>query len=134
MLGKDIRRPARPFGLPEGCGQPWPKRNGGAPVTASPELGYRAGRTLELADSRGYSLTLQNLSRLLLGGPVEPEALREAVREHGGLEFDGAFVGLRGNHRSEKCARRLEANGRWLPLALDIARHFAREYSRICPY
>jgi hypothetical protein len=98
------------------------------------ELGRRALGTLALADSRGYNLTLENLSALLLGGPAEPAVLRESILRHEALEFDGQFAGLRGRLRTDKCARRTKANGKWLPVAMSIARRFAADYARICPH
>jgi hypothetical protein len=89
---------------------------------------------LELADSRGYNLTIESLSALLLGGPAQAEALRETILSDKSLEFDGTFVGLRGRLRAGKCARRKKANGKWLSVALTIAQRFARDYSRICPH
>lgn len=50
------------------------------------------------------------------------------------VEFDGTFVGLRGRLRSDKCARRKQANGKWLPAARGIARQFAHDLTRICPH
>jgi hypothetical protein len=98
------------------------------------ELGRRALGTLALADSRGYNLTMENLSAMLLGGPAEPAVLRESVLRQEALEFDGRFAGLRGRLRTDKCAKRTAANGKWLPVAMSIARRFAADYARICPH
>ena len=103
-------------------------------AAAAASLGERIAGTLALAESRGYNLTLENLSTRLLGGPAPVEELREAVLRQGGLDFDGTFVGLRGRLRTEKCARRKEANGKWLPLALTVAQEYARDLVRLCPH
>lgn len=102
-------------------------------MIAGPGLGERVRRTLALAEGREYNLTLERLSALLMGGPADVEALRDTILSDVGLEFDGTFVGHRGRLRTDKCARRKEANGKWLPVALTIAQRFARDYSRICP-
>lgn len=106
----------------------------GPPSMRGHDLGERVKRTLALAESREYNLTLERLSTLLMGGPAEVEALRETILSHEGLEFDGIFVGLRGRLRSGKCARRKQANGKWLPAARGIAQQFARDLTRICPH
>jgi predicted nucleotidyltransferase len=101
-----------------------------APVA---KLGERVLRTLELADSRGYNLTFESLSALLVGGPAQVPELRECVQALEGADTDGDLVGLRGRLRTRKCARRRAANGRWGQYALSIAREYAAELARVCP-
>jgi predicted nucleotidyltransferase len=102
--------------------------------SAATGLEERILGTLALAESRGYNLTLEDLSARLLGGPAPVEALRETVHSHEGLDFDGTFVGLKGRLRAGKCARRKEANSKWLPLALSVAQEYARDLVRLCPH
>ncbi len=103
-------------------------------AAATGSIGDRIVGTLALAQSRGYNLTMESLSARLLGGPAPLEELREEVLGHAGLEFDGMFVGLRGSLRAEKCALRTQANGKWLPLAMAVAREYARDLVRLSPH
>jgi predicted nucleotidyltransferase len=96
-------------------------------------LRERVIRTLELTDSRGYNPSLESLSAILLGGPVDVGSLRQLLCAGGEWEFDGTFAGLPGRLWSSKCADRVRSNGKWSSFAIRIARKFSAEYARICP-
>lgn len=116
--------------LARATGPPLPER--AEPATAT-DLGERILRTLALADSRGYNLTYESLSTLLLGGAEDLPTVRDFVIGSDKVDHDDRFVGLKGRLWTSKCKRRLASNEKWGRLALSIASSFADEYARLNP-
>ncbi|MEK6978538.1 MAG: hypothetical protein AABX40_09140 [Candidatus Hydrothermarchaeota archaeon] len=92
-------------------------------------------KTLEIADRRGYALTLEQLSDLLYGGRAPREAVMEAIR---GLQ---EVVGREGIYCLEgrealldRARERRESNEADGKRYATVARAFASEFMALCPF
>ncbi len=95
----------------------------------------RANRTLALMHRWGYAPSLTVLAAQLLQGPVDEATLRAAVSDHAGFTVQDGFVCLRGSEplllRSKD---RVELNRSLAEDGWELAREFARELVRTCPF
>jgi hypothetical protein len=94
----------------------------------------RIVRTLEIMAGRGYNPTLERLSDRLLGGRVDTDELLEVVLGLDEVGMDRGFVYLPGRKWIEKCDRRVRTHDRLEPLFMNIAREYAQDYVRLCPW
>ncbi len=97
-------------------------------------LDLRIDRTLALMHRWGYAPRLANLADQLLGGPVEPDALRQAVDGNEDLVQRDGFICLRGHeHLLDRSRSRVAMNRQIAGEAWGIARAYARDLIRACP-
>jgi hypothetical protein len=95
----------------------------------------RVERTLELMHRWGYAPTVDALASDLMGGPVSPSQLRDAIVDSGTLTLADPFVclpgqeNLLGKSRGRERTNRM-ANGH----ARSIGEKFARALARACPF
>ena len=105
------------------------------PLVPTEALLPRAERTLELMHRWGYAPTVDALASELMGGPVPPNQLREAILDCGTLTLADSFVCLRGQEgllgpsRGREQKNR-EANGH----GRAIGAAFASSLARACPF
>jgi len=97
-------------------------------------LSERIVHTLQLAEERGYNLTVEQLSQKLLGGSVPPEDLHPFLHEQNGIDSDGVFFATHGHLLSEKCRERQKSNIRLQAFYNQLATDFIKEYRRFCPW
>lgn len=91
-------------------------------------------QTLQLAEQRGYNLTIEQLSQFCQGGQIPLNELTEHVNQWNDLETDGVFLATKGNLYLEKCRRRAASNILLEPLYHRIATEFVNKYVSICPW
>jgi len=91
-------------------------------------------KTLRIVESRGYNLSVEKLSRNLVGGSIDPEELEKIVKNLDYIDFDGTFVANPAMLRSEKCRKRALANGKYQTRAIEIAGEYAQQYVRLNPW
>lgn len=94
----------------------------------------RIRETLRLAEERGYNLTLEQLSKNLLGGSVPSSEVEVHLKTMTDIDSDGIFFATRGNLHSEKCRARQQSDAELQPLYTQIATRFLSEYLRLCPW
>ena len=83
----------------------------------------------------GYAPTLATLGEELLGGRARPENLLETIRGSTSIRYIDGFVCLRGWERLVGPSRqRVNANARLSEGARKIARDFAHDLTRLCPF
>jgi hypothetical protein len=111
-------------------------RMGGLVLMGAPEgaLEDRVGRTLEIMASRGYNPTVERLSRMLVGGPVEGDALGHALGSMPGVNIEDGFVYLDGMRYVDRCRVRVEANGRFQDAYRRIAEDYTADLVGLCPW
>ena len=98
-------------------------------------LRSRAGRTLALMHRWGYAPSLPVLAAQLLQGPVDEATLRSAVSGHAGFTVRDGFVCLRGSESLIRRSKdRVDLNRSLAEQGWDLAREFASELVRTCPF
>lgn len=99
------------------------------------DLEDRVLRTLALFSQWGHAATVESLGQSLLGGAVEPVALRPRLgRIPGVTQWDG-IVGLQGREDlMAKTERRIRAHSELAEEHLLVAREYTRDLMRWCPY
>ena len=99
------------------------------------EYRQRVETTLLLMHRWGYAPTLAALGDELLGGRVRAESLVETIRGSNSIRYIDGFVCLHGWERLIGPSRqRVTANSRAGEDARRIARDFARDLTRFCPF
>jgi hypothetical protein len=97
-------------------------------------LEQRIYQTLQLAEERGYNLTIGQLSTLLIGAVVPEYALRQIIPTLKNIEIDSDFIATKGNLHLHKCQQRQQSNVHLQPYYQCIATKFINEYTRLCPW
>jgi len=91
-------------------------------------------QTLQLAEERGYNLTIEQLASKLVGGSIPIPELRAILPRLPTIEMDNDFVATTGHLYLEKCRQRQHTNRVLQPRYQYIATQFIEEYSRFCPW
>jgi hypothetical protein len=90
--------------------------------------------TLHLAEERGYNLTLEQLSKKLIGGPISSNTLKDIIKQSHAIESDGVFFATKTHLYSEKCQQRRLSHKTLQPKYAKIVNKFIQEYTQICPW
>ena len=98
------------------------------------DIKERIIKTLMIVEERGYNLTIEKLSKNLIGGEIDINILKQEIESCSDFDFDGVFVATSGNLQSEKCCRRLKINSKLHTLYDKIANEFLSDYKRLCPW
>lgn len=100
--------------------------------------GGLAGRillTLHLADRRGYGLSLDHLSKILVCGEAPQESVRAELSAMAEVSYSGAIYCLKGRERLlSETKYRLLCNGLVGKKYDALARQFAGEYASLVPF
>jgi hypothetical protein len=104
------------------------------PLTDSPDVENRIRGTLLLAEERGYNLSIEQLSKNLLGGQVPVSELSLFLKTHTEFDSDGVFVATKGNLDAEKCRTRQKSHVELYPLYSHVATQYISHYVRLCPW
>ena len=91
-------------------------------------------QTLQLAEQRGYNLTLEQLSQQLIGGQIPLSELVAHMHTVDDIDSDGVFIATKENLQSEKCRQRQESNRILQPKYRKIVSEFIEEYLRLSPW
>jgi hypothetical protein len=97
-------------------------------------LEKRIRQTLLLAEERGYNLSIEQLSKKLIGGQIPLPELALLLKTVNDLDSDGIFIATKGNLYSEKCRIRQTSNNELQPMYTQIATKFISEYTQLCPW
>ena len=106
-----------------------------APVRSDLEaLQSRVERTLAIMADRGYNPNVAMLSRMLVGGGIDPSELKVQLPSMRGIMVEDGFVFPDGLRLVERCRPRVESNGRLQDLYRGIAVAYAADLVRTCPW
>ena len=97
-------------------------------------LKYRIFNTLEIVEERGYNLSLEKLSKNLIGGEIDKNILKKEIENSSDFDFDGILVSTKGNLNLDKCNNRLKYNSNLYDIYLKIANEFKDNYLELCPW
>jgi len=97
-------------------------------------LNKNVHKTLEIVEKRGYNLTIEKLSKNLLGGAIERELLLQKIKNFKNIDFDGEFIATKGNLNIRKCKKRKSTNDQLQNIFLKVANQFTADYIKICPW
>lgn len=99
------------------------------------DLAARIQKTLALMHRWGYAPRLDVLAEQLLGGPADRAEVQAVVGTDAQFATRGGFACLRGSESLlQKSKDRIEANRRMAEEAWGIARDYARDLVRTCPF
>lgn len=99
------------------------------------ELQDRVTDTLLLFSKWGHQATIETLGRNLLGGAIDPTILQDRLPHLEGIRRWDGIVGLEGHEKlMAKTQARARAHTRLEAEYLEVAREFARDLLRWCPY
>jgi len=97
-------------------------------------LEQRISHTLQLAEERGYNLTIEQLSSKLIGGFISINKLYQILLNIKNIEVNNNFVANKGYLYLKKCEQRQQTNSTLYPYYQRIATKFINEYIRLCPW
>jgi hypothetical protein len=97
-------------------------------------LEQRITQTLQLAEERGYNLTIDQLSTKLIGGVVPVYELRQIIRTLKNIDIDHNFIATKGHLHLDKCQQRQQSNNNLQLCYQPIATKFIKEYTHLCPW
>jgi hypothetical protein len=97
-------------------------------------LEKRIRQTLLLAEERGYNLTIEQLSKKLLGGQVPLSELALVLKTSSDFDSDGVFIATNGNLYLEKCKNRHISNSKLEAIYTPIAAKYISHYIKLCPW
>lgn len=105
-----------------------------ATVEPDMDLKSRILRTVNIIDRRGYNLSLERLSRDLIGGSVDLNELENAVRDIDGIEYDGTYVAMEKRSFANKCSRRTAEHPKHYKRVMAIAKKYSEQYTNLNPW
>jgi hypothetical protein len=91
-------------------------------------------QTLQLAEERGYNLTIEQLTSKLIGGAISEHELRHMIPTLKNIDVDHDFIATKGNLYLKKCEPRQQSNVTLQPYYQCIATRFINEYTWLCPW
>ncbi len=90
--------------------------------------------TLEITEQRGYNLTIEQLSKYLIGGTTEKSQIEQIIHSMETIETEDGYVATKGHLELEKCRRRAMINPQLKPIYTTIAHEFVSDYIKLCPW
>lgn len=102
--------------------------------TTMKTIEQRVIQTLQLAEERGYNLTIPQLAAKLLGGSIPEVEVRRILPMLSTIETDNDFLATKGHLYLEKCLQRRNTNTKLQLIYQRIAHEFIDEYTRLCPW
>ena len=97
-------------------------------------INERILKTLRIVEERGYNLSLDKLSKYLIGGSISVKDLKREINNIKNIDFDGNFVATPGNLKTKKCLKKSKTNDKLKIEYLKIAQDFVLDYVNLCPF